>query len=81
MSVTHYCDKYLNDVYAGPTILHSNFKLQYFQTHGWEKEWVDTAKALVREEFKKYEAPHAPNPTLVCLSVCLPNAILIILLI
>ena len=81
VSVTHYCDKYLNDAHAGPTVLHPNLKLWYFQTHGWEKAWVDTAKILVREKFKKYEALCAHNPTLVCLAVCLPNAKLIILLI
>jgi hypothetical protein len=81
VSVTHYCDKYLNDAHAGLTVLHPNLKLRYFQTHGWEKEWVDTAEALVREEFEKYEAPCAPNPALVRLAVSLPDAILIIPLI
>ena len=32
-------------------------KLKYFQQHGWSKDWVDTAEAIVREEFTKYEVP------------------------
>jgi hypothetical protein len=56
--------------HAHPTVLHPNLKLRYFQTHGWEKDWVDTAEAIVREDFAKYyEVPWKPNPASVRLSV------------
>jgi len=55
---------------AHPTVLHPNLKLRYFQTHGWEKDWVDMAEAIVREDFAKYyEVPRKPNPASVRLSV------------
>lgn len=39
-------------------VLHPQMKLKYFQQHGWSKNWVDTAEAIVREEFTKYQVPH-----------------------
>jgi hypothetical protein len=29
-------------------------KLKYFERQDWEKEWIDPAHEMVREEFKKY---------------------------
>ena len=33
------------------TVLHPHHKLQYFETAGWEHEWIETAQALVPDEF------------------------------
>jgi hypothetical protein len=30
------------------TVLHPNIKLEYFRSRRWEREWIDTAKSLVR---------------------------------
>jgi hypothetical protein len=30
-------------------------KLRYLKQHRWSKDWVDTAEAIVREEFMKYK--------------------------
>ncbi|KAF8228496.1 hypothetical protein L208DRAFT_1291213 [Tricholoma matsutake] len=46
--------------------IHPNLKLKYFQTHRWEQDWIDTAEALVREEYKKYEGPLVSDAGLVC---------------
>lgn len=35
------------------TVLHPRHKLQYFETAGWEREWIETAQALVRDEFDR----------------------------
>jgi hypothetical protein len=32
-------------------VLHPGLKLEYFRQHDWEKEWVDQAETLVREEY------------------------------
>ena len=34
-------------------VLHPRHKLTYFENAGWEDEWVDRAKEIVRDEFDK----------------------------
>lgn len=34
-------------------VLHPRHKLQYFKNAGWSAEWIETAKALVRDEFDR----------------------------
>lgn len=33
-------------------VLHPNYKLDYFRARKWEKEWIETAQTLVRDEFE-----------------------------
>lgn len=43
-------------------------KLKYFQQHKWSKDWIDTAKEIVREEYAKYsKVPHAATAASVCI--------------
>jgi hypothetical protein len=38
-------------------VLHPRHKLSYFKTAGWEQEWIETAKELVRDAFQRsYQA-------------------------
>ena len=54
----HYCTINLCAI-----VLHPQLKLKYFQQHGWEKEWINTAEEIVREEFKKYDVSNkVPSP-------------------
>ena len=34
-------------------VLHPRHKLQYFKTAGWEEEWIEAAKEIVRVEFDR----------------------------
>jgi hypothetical protein len=34
-------------------VLHPRHKLGYFKNAGWEQDWIDTAKDLVRDEFDR----------------------------
>jgi len=34
-------------------VLHPRHKLQYFKTAGWEKEWIEAAEEIVRDEFDR----------------------------
>jgi hypothetical protein len=34
-------------------VLHPRHKLQYFKNAGWEEEWVETARNIVRDEFDR----------------------------
>jgi hypothetical protein len=36
-------------------VLHPQLKLKYFQQNRWEKDWIETAEEIVREEFTKYD--------------------------
>lgn len=37
-------------------VLHPGLKLEYFQQHKWEEDWIETAENLTREEYlDKYE--------------------------
>ena len=43
-------------------VLHLKFKLNYFHKAGWEQDWIDMAKDIVRFEFDckysgKYDNP------------------------
>jgi hypothetical protein len=39
-------------------VLHPRHKLDYFKAAKWEKEWIDTARRIVREEYERtYKAP------------------------
>ena len=40
-------------------VLHPKYKLKYFNKQGWDKEWIDTAEEIVREEFRKNYAAYA----------------------
>ena len=33
------------------SVLHPRHKLHYFKTAGWEDDWIQTARDIVREEF------------------------------
>jgi hypothetical protein len=33
------------------SVLHPGYKLEYFKNAGWDDDWVDTARALVRKQF------------------------------
>jgi hypothetical protein len=55
-------------------VLHPRHKLHYFKVAGWEAEWIEAAKTLVREEFERsYASSEAPGmgpvPSKVWLSV------------
>jgi hypothetical protein len=34
-------------------VLHPSYKDQYFVEQGWEADWVETARKLTRDEFKR----------------------------
>lgn len=39
-------------------VLHPRHKLDYFKAAKWDKEWIDTARQIVREEYERtYKAP------------------------
>ena len=44
-----------SNIYRITMILHPQMKLKYFQHHKWSQEWIDTAEAILREEFLKYD--------------------------
>jgi hypothetical protein len=45
-------------------VLHPGLKLEYFRLREWEKEWIDLAKKMVREEYAaNYEKAAAPEET------------------
>lgn len=41
------------DVIESFIVLHPRHKLHYFKTAGWKKSWIETAHAIVREEFDR----------------------------
>ena len=49
-------------------VLHPQMKLKYFQQQGWFKEWIDTAEAIVQEEFEKYANKNQIPQQNVCVS-------------
>jgi hypothetical protein len=53
-------------------VLHPGLKLEYFKRHNWEKDWIEQAEALVREEFmQKYaNKSEAPSQTSLNAMVC-----------
>jgi hypothetical protein len=39
-------------------VLHPPHKLNYFKAAKWDKEWIDTARQIVRDEYERtYKAP------------------------
>ena len=42
-------------------VLHPAHKLKYFSKQDWDKEWIDTAEEIVREEFKRNNAAYVVN--------------------
>ena len=45
-------------------VLHPGLKLEYFRLREWEKEWIDQAEKMVREEYAaNYEKAAAPEET------------------
>jgi hypothetical protein len=52
-------------------VLHPKHKLKYFEKQGWDRDWIETTKNIVREEFmssyanyvsiKPSDTAHAPN--------------------
>jgi hypothetical protein len=53
------CPKYSTVSNTTHTVLHPDIKLEYFRSRRWEREWVDTAKSLVRAEYDSNYA-HLP---------------------
>ncbi|KIK35165.1 hypothetical protein CY34DRAFT_96601 [Suillus luteus UH-Slu-Lm8-n1] len=51
-----------SEVYQIAMVLHPRHKLSYFQSAGWQQDWIDTAEDLVRTEFKCYVS-HLLVPT------------------
>ncbi|KAI9463009.1 hypothetical protein F5148DRAFT_982533 [Russula earlei] len=54
-------DKYysktdLSNVYCISMVLHPQLKLKYFQQHAWEKDWIQTAEGIVRDELQILES-------------------------
>ncbi|KAH9960262.1 hypothetical protein BC827DRAFT_1103688, partial [Russula dissimulans] len=41
-----------SEVYRIAMVLHPRYKLKYFERQGWDREWIETAETIVREEFK-----------------------------
>jgi len=45
-------------------VLHPGLKLEYFRLREWEKEWIEQAEKMVREEYAaNYEKAAAPEET------------------
>jgi hypothetical protein len=45
-----------SNTYRIAMVLHPGLKLEYFRENRWEKEWIEQAEFLVREEYRaKYE--------------------------
>ena len=43
------------------SVLHPRHKLQYFELAGWEEDWVETAKGIVRAKFEEFYATPADD--------------------
>jgi hypothetical protein len=41
---------------ANILVLHPRHKLHYFKTAGWEDDWIETARIIVRAEFDRMYA-------------------------
>jgi hypothetical protein len=54
-----------------PLVLHPRHKLHYFKTTGWEVEWIETARNIVREEFDRtYAFMDVDNDAVSMVEVC-----------
>ena len=66
-------------------VLHPRFKLDYFKGHGWEDEWVDTARTIVEDQFKRSYAslavatPDYTVPDVAPKKVCIPSCVYLII--
>jgi hypothetical protein len=38
-------------------VLHPRHKLAYFKNAGWEVEWIEAARQIIRDEFDRLYAP------------------------
>ncbi len=58
-----------------PVVLHPHHKLQYFKDIGWQDDWIETARDIMRAEFeRKYlslEVQDVPTSQKVCLHLIL----------
>ena len=52
-----------------PCIQWQQLKLKYFQQCNWQKDWIDTAETIVRDEYVKYDTRSTLGPILVCSSI------------
>ena len=51
------------------SVLHPQLKPKYFQQRNWQKDWIDTAETIVRDEYVKYDTCSTFGPVLVCSSI------------
>jgi hypothetical protein len=42
-------------------VLHPGLKLEYFRQHDWEKEWIEQAETMVREEYRATYEKHTAS--------------------
>jgi len=40
------------------SVLHPKYKLSYFRSKNWPEEWIDAARAVLREQWSSYYKPH-----------------------
>ncbi|KAF5377290.1 hypothetical protein D9615_006461 [Tricholomella constricta] len=53
-----------SEVYRITMILHPSFKLRYFESMGWDVEWIDTAREIIETEFaRSYTGKYSLTPT------------------
>lgn len=50
-----------SNVYRIAIVLHPGLKLQYFRNQQWEKDWIDEAKRLVRQEYHAHYENETPS--------------------
>lgn len=51
-------------IHSTRQVLHPGLKLEYFRRHQWEKEWIEQAVKMVREEYSaNYEKAVASEET------------------
>ncbi|KAH9916620.1 uncharacterized protein BXZ73DRAFT_53702 [Epithele typhae] len=51
------------EAYRIAMVLHPSFKLEYFKTHHWQDNWIETAKGLVRDEYDLNYKRDTPDAT------------------
>ena len=50
-------------------VLHPQLKFKYFQQRHWAQDWIDTAEAILQEEYAKYDTCSTLGPVLVCFKI------------
>jgi hypothetical protein len=50
-------------IYPTFLVLHPRHKLAYFKAAGWDQDWINTAKDLVRDQFEDYASRSGYNAT------------------